>query len=89
MNLMRNLLRENILEMKGRNQAVNNLDSWCSFLGYPCDNCHFFVPPYDEDEGCFMEGVEVCALRDIVLDGDEFKGYELPKEKIDKLADRG
>ena len=89
MSLMRDLLRENILEMKGRKQAADNLDTWCSFLGKPCGACHFSVPPYDEDEGCFVEGVEVCALRDIALDGDEFKGYKLPKEKIDELADRG
>ena len=49
----------------------------------------FSVPPYDDDEGRFDEGVEVCSLDDIIVDGDKFKGYKLPKKKIDELADRG
>lgn len=81
--------RTKIKKLKAMQQAADNLDSWCSFLGYPCGNCHFSMPPYDHYEGYFEEGVEVCALRDIILDGDKFKGYELPKEKIDELADRG
>lgn len=89
MSLMKDLINEYKLEMKGRNQAADNLKAWCSFLGKPCGNCHFSVPPYDDDEGYFEEGIEVCGLRDIVLDGDKFKGYELPQEKIDELADRG
>ena len=79
----------NFVRMSAKIDAAENLKNWCIFLGMPCGNCHFSVPPYDEDEGCFVESVEVCALKRIVLNGDKFKGYELPKEKIDELADRG
>lgn len=78
-----------LLEMKGRNQAVNNLHKWCIFLRMPCGNCHFSVPQYNYDEGCFDDGAGICALRNISLDDGSFKGYELPQEKIDELADRG
>ena len=70
-------------------QAYTNIKGWCNFLSFPCGNCPFSVPPYDDDKGCFNEGVEVCALQDIILDGDRFKGYKLREGKLDELADRG
>lgn len=70
-------------------QAYTHTRDWCKFLGLPCGNCPFSVPPYDDDGGCFVDGVEVCSLDDIIVDGDKFKGYKLPKKKIDELADRG
>lgn len=66
-----------------------HIKCWCRFLRFPCGNCPFSTPPYDYAEGCFEEGVDDCALADIILDGDKFKGYKLPKEKLDELADRG
>lgn len=61
-------------------KAYIHIRDWCKLLGFPCGNCPFSILPYDD---------EVCALADIILDGDRFKGYKLPKKKIDELADRG
>lgn len=79
----------NFIRTSAKIDAAENIGNWCNFLGMPCGGCHFSVPPYDEDEGCFIEGVEVCAIKEIVFYGDKFKGYELPQEKVDELADRG
>ena len=76
-------------EINVASKAYANIKEWCNFLGLPCGNCPFSTPPYDYDEGYFEEGVEVCSLDDIIVDGDRFKGYKLPKKKIDELADRG
>ena len=70
-------------------KAHTHIKDWCEFLGCPCGGCPCSVPPYDYDEGYFEEGVEVCALMDIILDGDKFEGYELPAKKIKELTDRG
>ena len=56
-------------------QAYARIRDWCNFLGMPCGNCPFSIPPYNDDEGCFVDGVEVCSLDDIILDGDKFKGW--------------
>lgn len=76
-------------EKNGAFKAYMRIRDWCHFLRFPCGNCPFSTPPYDYAEGCFEEGVEDCALADIILDGDKFQGYKLPKEKLDELADRG
>ena len=76
-------------EKNGAFKAYMHIRGWCHFLGFPCGNCPFSVPPYDDDKGRFEEGVECCSLDDIIVDGDRFMGYKLPKKKIDELADRG
>ena len=76
-------------ERNAVSQAYARIKDWCEFLGCPCGGCPFSVPPYDEDEGFFEEGVEVCSLGDIIMYGDNFTGCELPKKKIDELTDRG
>ena len=68
---------------------LKTLKTGVFFLGMPYGNCPFSIPPYDDDKGRFEEGVECCSLDDIIVDGDKFKGYKLPKKKIDELSDRG
>lgn len=70
-------------------KAYDHIKDWCNFMGLPCDNCPFALPPYDYDEGYFEEGVVTCALADIIFDGASYIGYSLPQEKIDELANRG
>ena len=76
-------------DRNGAFKAYMRIRDWCHFLCFPCGNCPFSTPPYDDDKGRFEEGVECCSLDDIIVDGDKFKGYKLPKKKIDELADRG
>ena len=75
-------------EINVASKAYANIKEWCNFLGLPCGNCQFSTTPYDYDEGYFEEGVEVCSLDDIIVNGDNFMGYKLPEQKLDELADR-
>lgn len=88
MNVERSLNKMNKSDINAVSQANKHIKDWCSFLGFPCGNCPFSTPPYDDD-GYFEEGVEVCSLDDIIVDGDRFMGYKLPEKKLDELADRG
>ena len=75
-------------EINVASKAYANIKEWCNFLGLPCGNCPFSTPPDDYDEWYFEEGVEVCSLDDIIVNGDNFMGYKLPEQKLDELADR-
>lgn len=86
---MKEVIRKiNFVRTSAKIEAVQNLKSWCNFLSMPCGNCPFSVPPYDHEEGIFVEGVEDCALDELAFKGEDFKGYQLEKE-IDRLAERG
>ena len=76
-------------EINAALKAYDYIKDWCNFMGLPCDNCPFSLPEYDYDEECFDEGILVCSLVDIIVDGDKFAGYKLPQKKIDQLANRG
>ena len=87
---MKEVIRKiNFVRSSAKIEAVRNLKSWCNFLSMPCGNCPFSVPPYDHEEGIFVEGVEDCALDELAFKGEDFKGYQLPEKEIDRLAERG
>ena len=40
-------------EKNGAFKAYMRIRDWCHFLGFPCGNCPFSTPPYDDDKGAF------------------------------------
>ena len=87
---MKEVIRKiNFVRASAKSEAVQNLKSWGNFLSMPCGNCPFSVPPYDHEEGIFVEGVEDCSLDELAFKGEDFKGYQLPEKEIDRLVERG
>lgn len=87
---MEEIIREiNFTRTSAQIEVIQNLKGWCKFLGMPCGNCPFSVPPYDPVEGIYVEGVEDCALGKLTFEGEDFEGYQLPKKEIDRLSERG